>query len=330
MTATTTATSDARRVAGIDRRTIGPALLVLALAVLMSVVLPSIDNATSYGDEVDKGDVAEIADGLTLVPASGWKLATGALAGRTRSLVGATATTEVVDGSVELEVQTAPFDGTPSALLTRVNKIDADLERVQDGATATTRRYAVTTRQGAVRVAEELRRRPQAGDHRRLRFPLPRAVDQLPRAGEPRGRGGRRRRPRGLDLAPTRRHRRDDPQHRDGVVTSPTENRRRAIERSGFGEEFDLVQPQNLAFWVYCLLVIAGAVALSGQISIAAAAYSGALVSGVIAFGLLAVAYCGSSPPGPLHDRPAQLAAAGSVWGAVAAVGASRSSATTP
>jgi hypothetical protein len=154
MTATTTATSGARRSPGVDRRTVGPALLVLALAVLMSVVLPSVDGATSYRDQVDKGDVAEIADGLTLVPATGWELATGVLVGHARSPVGTTATTEIVDGSVELEVQTAPFDGTPSALLTRVNEIDADLERLHGSAAATTRRYAVRTRQGAVGVAE--------------------------------------------------------------------------------------------------------------------------------------------------------------------------------
>ena len=102
-----------------------------------------------------------------------------------------------------------------------------------------------------------------------------------------------------------------------------TEDRRRAIEQSGFGEEFHLVQPQNLAFWVYCLLVIAGAVVLSGQISIAAAAYSGALISGTIAFGLLAVAYLWFIR---YEDRyttvPPKLAAAGFVWGAVAAIGA--------
>ena len=117
----TTGAPDARRVVGIDRRTVGPALLVLALAVLMSVVLPSIDGATSYRDQVDKGDVAALADGLTLVPATGWELATGALVGHTRSSVVTTDTTEIVDVSVELMVQTAPFDGTPSALLTRVN-----------------------------------------------------------------------------------------------------------------------------------------------------------------------------------------------------------------
>jgi RsiW-degrading membrane proteinase PrsW (M82 family) len=106
-------------------------------------------------------------------------------------------------------------------------------------------------------------------------------------------------------------------------MSALTEDRRRAIEQSGFGEEFHLVKPQNLAFWVYCLLVVAGAVVLSGQISIAAAAYSGALISGVIAFGLLAAAYLWF-----IHyeDRyttvPRKLAAAGFLWGAVAAVGA--------
>ena len=154
MTSTATATSDTR-IAGFDRRTVGPALLVLALAVLMSLVLPSIDTATSYRQQVHRGDVAEIADGLTLDPATGWDLATGALVGRTRSPVGSTATTEVVDGSVELQAQTAPFAGTPSALLTRVDEIDADIARLQGSAAATTRRYAVRTRQGTLGVAED-------------------------------------------------------------------------------------------------------------------------------------------------------------------------------
>ena len=68
-------------------------------------------------------------------------------------------------------------------------------------------------------------------------------------------------------------------------------DRRRAIAQSGWGEDFRLVRPHNLAFWVYCVLVVAGAFVLSGQISIAAAAYSGALTSGIVALGLLAVAY---------------------------------------
>ena len=100
-------------------------------------------------------------------------------------------------------------------------------------------------------------------------------------------------------------------------------DRRRAIAQSGWGADFRLVQPHNLAFWVYCLLVVAGAFVLAGQISIAAAAYSGALTSGIVAFGLLAAAYAWFIR---YEDRyttvPPRLAAAGFVWGFVAAIGA--------
>jgi RsiW-degrading membrane proteinase PrsW (M82 family) len=106
-------------------------------------------------------------------------------------------------------------------------------------------------------------------------------------------------------------------------VSTLAEDRRSAIEQSGWGEDFRLFQPHNLAFWAYCALVVAGAYVLSGQISIAAAAYSGAFISGIIAFGLLAVAYLWF-----IHyeDRyttvPRDLAASGFVWGFVAATGA--------
>jgi protease PrsW len=107
------------------------------------------------------------------------------------------------------------------------------------------------------------------------------------------------------------------------VRSAFAEDRSRAIEQSGWGEDFRFLQPHNLAFWVYCALVVAGAYVLSGQISIAAAAYSGAFISGIIAFGLLAVAYLWF-----IHyeDRyttvPRDLAATGFVWGFVAATGA--------
>jgi protease PrsW len=71
------------------------------------------------------------------------------------------------------------------------------------------------------------------------------------------------------------------------------------------------------------VLVAAGMFVISGQLSIAAAAYSGALTSGIIALGLLAFAYLWF-----IHyeDRyttvPGKLAGAGFVWGGVGAIGA--------
>jgi hypothetical protein len=142
------------RFAGIDRGTIAPSLLVLALAVMMSVVLPSINRQARYRHPIRQGDVAEIAGGLTLVPAPGWDLASGALAGHTRSVVGQTAATELVDGSVDFDVQAAPFIGTPLALLWRVRKISSELEHARGSGTAT-RSYAVRTKQGVVGVGQD-------------------------------------------------------------------------------------------------------------------------------------------------------------------------------
>jgi hypothetical protein len=149
----TTLSSAARPSGLIDARTVGPSLLVLALWVVMALVVPAIDSATSYRDQVDKGDVAQVADGITLVPAVGWTLASGALRGRTRSPVGDTATTEVANGGVDLQAQAAPFAGTASALLSRVNAIAADL--APGKAVGRTRRYRVRTDQGAVGVAQD-------------------------------------------------------------------------------------------------------------------------------------------------------------------------------
>ena len=147
----TAQSATADRIAGIDRRTIGPALLVLALAVAMSIVLPSIDSNTSYRDQVHRGDLVQVADGITLVPTPGWDLTGGALAGETRSPVGTTASTQLVDSGVKLSVQVAPFHGTPSQLIARIDRINADL----GSAHGATRRYPVTTRQGAVGVAKD-------------------------------------------------------------------------------------------------------------------------------------------------------------------------------
>jgi hypothetical protein len=141
--------------AAIERRTIMPSLLVVGLAVLMSVVLPTIDSRTAYGDQVHRGEVAQLAGGLTLVPTPGWQLASGALAGHARTPVGTTASTELVDGSVDFYVHAAPFAGTPSALLRRLNRISASVHHRRERTAANTHRYAVTTRQGVIGIGED-------------------------------------------------------------------------------------------------------------------------------------------------------------------------------
>ena len=106
-------------------------------------------------------------------------------------------------------------------------------------------------------------------------------------------------------------------------MSALAEDRRVAIEQSGWGEDFHLVQPHNLAFWVYCVLVAAGAFVLRGQVSIALAAYSGAFYDGAVSFALLAVAYVWFIRREDRYTTvPPKLAATGFVWGFVGAVGA--------
>ncbi len=138
----------------IDRETVKPSLLVLALAALMSVVLPSLNSEVAYRHPVRSGDVAELGGRITFVPTPGWDLATGALVGQTRSPVGDTSTTELVDGSVNFDVQAAPFAGTPAALLSRVRQISSELNHTR-GSSSSSNNYTVRTRQGAVGVAQD-------------------------------------------------------------------------------------------------------------------------------------------------------------------------------
>jgi len=143
-----------RHPALIDGRTVKPSLLVLALALLMSVVLPLINGVTPYRHPVRRGEIAELAGGITLVPTAGWDLGTGALVGHTRSPVGDTASTELIDGSVDFDVQAAPFSGTPAALLSRVKKIGSELDHARGNGSAA-HIYTVRTRQGVVGVGQD-------------------------------------------------------------------------------------------------------------------------------------------------------------------------------
>ncbi|HLY48401.1 MAG TPA: hypothetical protein VKR21_04330 [Solirubrobacteraceae bacterium] len=142
------------RFTGIDRATVKPSLLVLALAALMSGVLPLVNSKTPYHAPIHRGEVAELATGVTLTPAPGWDLATGALVGHARSLVGDTASAEIVDGAITFDVQAAPFAGTPLALLRRVKQISSELDHAR-GAASASRQYRVRTRQGALGVGQD-------------------------------------------------------------------------------------------------------------------------------------------------------------------------------
>lgn len=65
----------------------------------------------------------------------------------------------------------------------------------------------------------------------------------------------------------------------------------RAIDEAGYGVRFRFVQPHNAAFWVYCLVVAAGAVRMAQQLGPQLGVYGGAILAGVIIFALYTVPF---------------------------------------
>jgi RsiW-degrading membrane proteinase PrsW (M82 family) len=93
-----------------------------------------------------------------------------------------------------------------------------------------------------------------------------------------------------------------------------------AIEESGWGVPFRLVQPRNLAFWVYLLGVGGGALAMLRYFGPGAHFYSPALTGGVLLFGLYLVPWLLLLRHQNRYTaQPASLLAAAFFWGGLAA-----------
>jgi RsiW-degrading membrane proteinase PrsW (M82 family) len=65
----------------------------------------------------------------------------------------------------------------------------------------------------------------------------------------------------------------------------------RAIDEAGYGVRYRFVQPHNAAFWVYCLIVLAGALRMAQQLGPQMGVYGGAIVAGLIVFALYTVPF---------------------------------------
>ena len=142
-----------RRVFGIDKRTILPALAVLALGVVFGVVLPSINESTEYDDPIVAGDVIDLVGGkLTFVPAEGWNRVDGSLVGEgAAESVGSKTVLAAEDASVS--ITTGTFDGTPDELLDQINDLNEDLQDPR-GLGAAGPREPITSASGLTGVAE--------------------------------------------------------------------------------------------------------------------------------------------------------------------------------
>ncbi|MFC4603579.1 hypothetical protein [Rhodococcus kronopolitis] len=106
-----------RRILGLDRRTLLPALGILLLAFLYATVVPAIDRSIAYDDPVAAGEVLVLADGVTVDPPDGWNLVSGLRA--TDTTTSGIKGTDAVFGSgtMVLSMSATDFGGSVDALL---------------------------------------------------------------------------------------------------------------------------------------------------------------------------------------------------------------------
>lgn len=113
------------RLLGFDRRSLVPALVVLGLLLLWTVVVPAIDGAVDYRQQTRAGDVLALADGLTMDAQEGWSVDSGLLTTDRTASRRPGAAVLLTDGGVSFEVTPGPFRGTPRQLLADVERVDS-------------------------------------------------------------------------------------------------------------------------------------------------------------------------------------------------------------
>ena len=131
---------------GLDRRTFKPALIVLAIALLLIYGWQGLNAAIPWDNATKAGDVLDLGSGATAVPPVGWQLESGALVGG----AGAGSAVELAKGGATIELQVASFSGTANAFLDQVERS----EGVDDPSRLSASRSTVTTDSGLVGVVQ--------------------------------------------------------------------------------------------------------------------------------------------------------------------------------
>ncbi|MET7421239.1 hypothetical protein [Dactylosporangium sp. NPDC005555] len=133
---------------GLDRRTLGPGLIALVLALLLIYGWSALNAVIPWHNEIRAGDVLDLGDGATAVPPVGWQLESGVLTGA----AGVSATglqVVLVNGGARIELTGSTFAGTADAFLTQVRRARGDDSLAVQGG-----RASLTTGGGLVGVVQ--------------------------------------------------------------------------------------------------------------------------------------------------------------------------------
>lgn len=139
-----------RRVLGLDRRTVPMALVVVAVFLVMTVVVPRIDRAIAWNDPIVAGDQLALTKQIAVVPAPGWSLERGyRVVGDDLSQNGPAT---LVSSGVVVEFATDKFSGTARELLLQVETLTKSAQDPSFQARGNT--DSVTTASGVVGVRQ--------------------------------------------------------------------------------------------------------------------------------------------------------------------------------
>lgn len=145
------------RLLGLDKRTLPFALAVVAVWALWAVVVPWVNGLVDWDDPIRAGDVIQVTDDVTLVPAVGWGLESGLrTTDRTSSGVRSTASVALTHDGVQFMIQPGPWTGTAAALLRQVDKITT-LASNDEGFQISGSAQPILTRAGARGVIQSFR-----------------------------------------------------------------------------------------------------------------------------------------------------------------------------
>ncbi|WP_432994573.1 hypothetical protein [Dactylosporangium sp. CA-233914] len=112
-----------RRWFGLDRRTLGPALVVLLVGVLLIYGWPALNTVVPWHNEIKPGDVLDLGDSATAVPPVGWQLEDGVLTGTAGASPEALKVV-LVKGGATIELRGTAYSGTAEEFLTQVQRAE--------------------------------------------------------------------------------------------------------------------------------------------------------------------------------------------------------------
>ncbi|AMY54926.1 hypothetical protein HQO44_20930 [Rhodococcus fascians] len=110
------------RMLGLDRRTLTPALFVIVVFVVLTIVVPRIDSALTWNDPTQAGERLALTDTIEFTPVAGWDVETGFRVDPAESVQKSGDVILAGDG-ITFEISPDSFEGTPTDLLDQTAKV---------------------------------------------------------------------------------------------------------------------------------------------------------------------------------------------------------------